>query len=76
MLERRERSRDDAAHRLLMQAFGRRIDGRQAIARLRVVAAHGAVLGMNHLETRRAAAHLAVAAHALAARERLLTATG
>ncbi len=71
-LECRERARDDAAHRLLVQALGRRIDGRQAIVRLRLVGTHRVVLGMNHLEALGTASHLAVAAHALATRERLL----
>jgi len=72
VLERRERAGDDAAQRRLVQAFGRRIDGCQAIARLGVVVADGAMLGMDHLEARRPAANFAVAPHALAARERLL----
>src|SRR6185503_9571643 len=72
VLEPRQRARHDAAQRLLIQALGARIDGRQPVAGLAVGSAHGAVLRVNHLQAGRAGAHFSVAAHAVTARQHAL----
>ncbi len=61
-LEQRERALDQTAQRLLMQSFRRRVDGRQALGRLRLVRAHDAMLGVHELEPGRARADFAEAA--------------
>ncbi len=71
-VEHDERALDQPAHRLLVQPFGGRIDRRQTVARLGVIGAHGAMLGVDHLEPGRPGPHLAVATHAPATLERLL----
>ena len=71
-VEHDERALDQPAHRLLVQPFGSRIDRGQTIARLGVIGAHGAMLGVDHLEPGRPRPHLSVAAHAPATLERLL----
>ena len=65
----------DPAHALLMQPFGRRVDGRQMGVGLGVVVTDDAIFGVDHFRTRGARAHLAVTAHAPASLERLLLRT-
>ncbi len=64
--------RDECTQAALRDAFGSRIDRRQALLKRCRTGAETAILRMHHLDSKGAAANLPEAAHARAAREALL----